>query len=233
MIRIEEKKLDDKNLTSLEYYEFVRNVDFHRSLTAICIETIFFINNKELDLQNLFIYAQIQPFDFWKMINSFVKFDKKMPTTLKEHFLIIEKMIIFGYAWKSGSSMDKLIKNFEDKSKAESIKQEKIESAQNTKCLIKTEIFLNRSEEVFFKKVIYYTASQILDICEMLNLNDNITENVWQTITFILSNETRLLINRNINHLIICSVYAICKSDKIKLNFDDILQKYLKICSNL
>ena len=227
MIRIEEKKLEEKNLNSLDYYEFVRNLEFHRSLTAICIETIFFINNKEMDLQNLFSHAQIQPFDFWKMINSFVKFDKKMPSTLKDHFQIIEKMIIFGYAWKSGSTLDKLIKNFEDKSKHDSIKQEKTENTiqNNAKCLIKTEIFLNRSEEVFFKKVIYYTASQILDICEMLNLNDSITENVWQTITYILSNETRLLINRNLNHLIISSVYAICKNDKIKLNFDDILQK--------
>jgi len=227
MIRIEEKKLDEKHLTSLEYYEFVRNLDFHRSLAAICIETLFFINNKELDLQNLFNVAQIEPFDFWKMINSFVKFDKKMPVSLKEHFYIIEKMIIFGYAWKSGSTLDKLIKSFEEKSKNETSQGSKEGGilSQNSRCLIKTEIFLNRSEEVFFKKVIYYTASQILDICEQLNLTEAITENVWQTLTYILSNETRLLINRNINHLIICSVYVNCKNDRIKLSFDDLLQK--------
>lgn len=226
MIRIEDKKLEEKNLKSQEYYEFVRNLDFHRSLIAICIETIFFINNKELDLQNLFTISKIEPFDFWKMINSFVKFDKKMPLSLKEHFLIIEKMIIFGFAWKAGSSLDKLIKNFEEKSKNDTTKSEKADIfIKNSKLMIKTEIFLNRSEEVFFKKVIYYTAAQILDVCEMLGLNEKITENVWQTITFILSNETRLIINRNINHLIICGVYAICKNDKIKLNFDGILKK--------
>lgn len=221
MIRIEEKKLEEKNMTSLEYFEFVRNLDFHKSLTAICMETIFFINNKEVDIQKLFLYVQVEPFDFWKMINSFVKFDKKMPPSLKEHFLIIEKMILFGYAWKSGSTLDRLIKNFEEKSKNENEQPESFK-----KCLVKTEIFLSHSEEVFFKKVIYYTASQIYDICEVLNLNETITEWVWQTITFILSNETRLLINRNINHLIICSIYGICKNNKIKLNFEDILQKY-------
>lgn len=229
MIRIEERKLEEKNLTSLEYYEFVRNLDFHRSLTAICIETLFFINNKELDLQNLFTIAQIEPFDFWKMINSFVKFDKKMPPSLKEHFYTIEKMIIFGYAWKSGSTLDKLIKSFEEKFKNDDVQEKGAKPAkegQNTaKCFIKTEIFLNRSEEVFVKKVIYYTASQIFEICEKLGLSESIAENVWETLKFILSNETRLLINRNINHLIICSVYVNCKSERIKLNFEDILNK--------
>lgn len=220
MIRIEEKKLEEKNMCSIEYFEFVRNLDFHKSLTAICIETIFFINNKDLDIQNLFNLVQIEAFDFWKMINSFVKYDKKMPLPLKEHFFIIEKMILFGYAWKSGSALDKLIKNFEEKSKND---LEKIESSK--KCLVRTEIFLSHSEEIFFKKVIYYTAAQILDICDVLGLSETITEFVWQTITFILSNETRLLINRNINHLIICSIYGICKNNKIKLNFEEILQK--------
>lgn len=224
MIRAEERKLEGKNMNSLEYYEFVRKVDFHRALTAVCIETLCFINNRELDIQQLFSQAQIEPFDFWKMINSFVKFDKKMPASLKEHFFVIEKMVIFGFAWKSGSPLDRLIKSFEEKSKSEAVQSKEGNSASQ-KCLIKTEIFLNRSEEVFFKKVIYYSAAQILDLCDQLCLSETVMENVWQTLTYILSNETRLLINRNINHLIICAIYVNCKNDRIKINFEDILQK--------
>lgn len=224
MIRIEERKLEEKRLNSLEYYEFVRNIDFHRALTAICIATLFLIVNRELDVQQLFTQAQIEPFDFWKMVNSFVKFDKRMPGSIKEHFYVIEKTIIFGLAWKSGSALDRLIRSFEEKSRAEGQAKEN-QGQGNPKCLIRTEVFLNRSEEVFFKKVIYYTASQILDLCEQLGLSETLTENVWQTLTFILSNETRLLINRDINHLIICSVYANCKNNGIKLHFDDILQR--------
>lgn len=109
MIKTEEKKLESKSISSLTFFDFIQNLNFHRSLVAICIETAFFIVHKNLDFQKLLSFAQIEAFDFWKMINSFIKFDKNMPQAIKDHFLMKEKTIVFNYAWKKGSIVEKLV----------------------------------------------------------------------------------------------------------------------------
>lgn len=111
MIKTEEKKLELKSISSLTYFDFIQNLNFHRSLIAICIETAFFIVHKNLEFQKLLSFAQIEAFDFWKMINSFIKFDRNMPQAIKDHFLMKEKTIVFNHAWKKGSIVEKLVNN--------------------------------------------------------------------------------------------------------------------------
>lgn len=92
--------------------------------------------------------------------------------------------------------------------------------------MIKTEIFIHKAEEIFFKKVVHHTANQIMELCEGLNLGERISENVWQTTVYVLSTETKILIDRDVNQIIICSIYAVCKSFGKKINFEDIIQKF-------
>lgn len=49
-------------------------------------------------------------FDFWKLVNSFIVVDPKMPTPLKRHFRDIEIKIVTDLGWKSDSSVVEFIK---------------------------------------------------------------------------------------------------------------------------
>lgn len=42
-------------------------------------------------------------FDFWKLVNSFIVVDIKMPTPLKRHFRDIEMKIVQELGWKENS----------------------------------------------------------------------------------------------------------------------------------
>ena len=43
--------------------------------------------------------VNIKPFDFWRLMNSFLKFDAQMPRNLMNHFREIEIKIVSEIAW--------------------------------------------------------------------------------------------------------------------------------------
>ena len=61
----------------------------------------------------------------------------------------------------------------------------------------------------------------------MVGLNDNIKEKIWECMKHCLSVETDLLIDRHIDQIILCSIYAVCKMDtQIQITFNKIINQY-------
>lgn len=52
----------------------------------------------------------MKPFDYWRILNSFIKFDPMMPRSLSTHFREVEVKIVTEYAWAIGSPVVELIK---------------------------------------------------------------------------------------------------------------------------
>lgn len=208
MINIEGKKTNETYIQ-----EILLNENFHKSLLAICIETITFIMNySNLQLTKLIENCEIEAFDFWKNITSFIKFDSRMPIPVKEHFLILERKIVFELAWVSGSHIDGIVDKFDlhDKESITHIKKDQ----------------LMYQEEAFFKRLLCHAAFQLNKICEELNLHEGVSEHIWIIIKHILSHEPDLIIDRHIDQLIICTVYCVGKLTKSTMKFKDIIDKY-------
>lgn len=53
----------------------------------------------------------LKPFDYWRILNSFIKFDPYMPKTLSTYFREIEIKIVTEYAWTNGSPVVEIIKD--------------------------------------------------------------------------------------------------------------------------
>ena len=73
---------------------------FLKSVFICALETIFFINNqKDLDIVQILENIELSAFDFWRILNSYIKFDPLMPCGLKNHFREIEIKIVTEMAW--------------------------------------------------------------------------------------------------------------------------------------
>jgi retinoblastoma-like protein 1 len=64
---------------------------------------------------------------------------------------------------------------------------------------------------MFFKRVISVTAEKVHDLCEHLKLESSVVEKVWTVMKMQLSSEPQLLVNRQLDQMIMCAIYGVCK----------------------
>ena len=85
-------------------------IEFHKAAFACAAETILFIyNEQKLVFVQLLKFMDLSVFDFWKLVNSFIVVDPKMPTPLKRHFRDIEIKIVTELGWRSDSPVKDFI----------------------------------------------------------------------------------------------------------------------------
>ncbi len=84
---------------------------------------------------------------------------------------------------------------------------------------------MSQSHELFFKRVLHFTALQVYQLCDLLHLNEKIAEQIWGVMKYILSSEVNLVIGRHVEQLILCAVYGVCKISNSPLKFQDIITK--------
>ena len=89
---------------------------FIKSVFVCAIETIFFIGNVRLmHIEDILMDLSLSAFDFWRILNSFLKFDPLMPRVLTTHFREIEIKIASETAWQNGSPVVEIIKDLNRK----------------------------------------------------------------------------------------------------------------------
>jgi len=253
LLNQEERKTDTPN-----YVEILSNVEFHKSLIACSIETVFFVNNSSsVAFPKLLELCEIQPFEFWRIIGSFAKFDPQIPPPLRNHLQSLELRIIMNLAWKRDSVVHKIVKKFIDESKESEIEtpttineqghspdsqsspdnlraqkstsNSGIQLETSPKKAAKTE--LTHSQELFFKRVLHHTALHIYQLSDLLELKESIAEMVWSVMKYILSSETTLLIDRHIDQIVLSSIYGVCKVLHQPHKFQEIINKYQELPS--
>jgi hypothetical protein len=75
------------------------------------IECVFFINIvKTISIQDTLASLDLKAFDYWRLLNSFIRFDPQMPRTLSTHFREIEIKIVTEIAWVIDSPVSETVK---------------------------------------------------------------------------------------------------------------------------
>jgi hypothetical protein len=86
--------------TNADFSKILSKQIFLKSVLICSIETIFFIDNvRQMQIDDILKSLQMNAFDFWRILNSFVKFDPQMPRVLNNHFREIEIRITSEVAW--------------------------------------------------------------------------------------------------------------------------------------
>lgn len=91
---------------------------------------------------------------------------------------------------------------------------------------------LTLSHELFFKKLLRILGERIYLLCYYLNFKQEQMEFVWEIVKFILSEKIDVLINRHLDHIIICAIFAVSKKTTKKSapkSFSQIFQEYDKL----
>ena len=196
--RVLNKELEKHN--SIE--ELLLNEDFQRGLYSCCLEALLYLHSVvSINFEEVLEISGASAFDFWKVINSFSQFDQNVPQSLRRHFREIEVKIISSLSWKSGSKINKAVKNL-------------ITNSENS---MDTDLFLRR--------LLSHCANRILELCNSLGLAEAIKEEIWAAFKYLLSEKTELLENRHVDHMVICTIYAVCKFHSV-VTFKMIIEKY-------
>ena len=90
---------------------------------------------------------------------------------------------------------------------------------------------LELTYDLFFQRVLHIVSSKILLIAEILSITDDqVKENIWEAMKHCLSVEPELFINRHIDQLLLCTIYAICKMMiPNKYSFNSIISHYIDL----
>ena len=185
--------------------ELALNEDFLRGIFAICLEALLFTHSViSINFEEVIDLSGSNYFDFWKVINSFFQFDSSIPHSLRRHFREIEVKILSCLAWTEGSKVNLYLKDMlnhgEDKS----------------------------DTSLFLKRLLSHCANRILELASALNLSESVKEEIWSTFKYVLSEKTEILVNRHADHLIVCSIYGVCRvSSTIEFRF--IIDKYRQL----
>ena len=112
LLVMEEKKGKNGNVIDL-----LTKDTFHKSIIACCLEIGFFVNNtSNINFEKLFELCDIQSFEFWDIISTFILFDQQIPYPIKKHLHEIEIKILTYLAWKKDSMVHQMIKNIAEES---------------------------------------------------------------------------------------------------------------------
>ncbi len=213
----------------------VRSEEFHKSVFAAAAETILLVYNIEkVRFEDVLETCNLSPFDFWKLIPSLLRFDPALPEPILVHFQEIEKKILAYLGWQKESPVCGVITRLlrQGKAPAEKAGSEK----ENEAGKLAPDGEVQHAYEVFFKKVLELVARMIVDItAEMKVPNETIKEQAWEAMKYCLSVETEMLVERHIVHLVICSIYAVCKLEERRCNctndaykFNSIIMSYIR-----
>lgn len=113
---------------------------------------------------------------------------------------------------------------------SESQSRENYEKSTPVKDSIQKKITL--SQELFFKKCLRLLGERIYLLCYYLNFKQEQMEFVWEIVKFILCEKTDVMINRHLDQIIICSIFAVSKKTTkkgIPKSFSQIFVEYDKL----
>lgn len=85
---------------------------FLKSVLLCAMESVLFVGNvRHLEVYDILKLIDLSAFDYWRILNGFLKFDPQMPKVLINHFREIEIKIVSETAWQSGSPVVEMIKD--------------------------------------------------------------------------------------------------------------------------
>jgi len=249
MLQAEEKRLSG----TANFSTLLSNENFHRSLTACAAECISFsYNSKEsISLVELLNDFALEPFELSIVIESFVQNAIWLNSSLKRHFKNVEESLLDCLAWKKNSILYSKLQN-------SSVPQPPKPGNETPNRQSNPETFGmysprkqpsapkgSYSVQFFFRKMYKLVSRRIQELCYHFNQTQQTTsedpmiismdlmEQVWHIVYYVLNDARSLMVNRHVDHVIMCSMYAVCnKVNRMRLSFKDIIFNYRLICEN-
>uniref|UniRef100_A0A671RQ61 Retinoblastoma-associated protein n=1 Tax=Sinocyclocheilus anshuiensis TaxID=1608454 RepID=A0A671RQ61_9TELE len=231
MLKSEEKRLSVQNFSKL-----LNNAAFHTSLLACALEVVIatyveqsciHYDSVETDLCFPWILDvfQLPAFDFYKVIESFIKAEPTLKHDMMKHLEQCEHVIMESLAWKTDSPLFDLLKQSREEGPGEQAEppatlNQPLHHNHTASCAI-----LNHTtscQQVY--RMAYLRLKTLFS--HLLTSHPELEPIIWTLLQHTLQNEYELMRDRHLDQLIMSAMYAICKVKNVDLRFKTIVTTY-------
>lgn len=221
----EERRLHRQNFGSL-----LGNQCLHRSLIACSI--VASLGCYGCQDRYLFISVlhgiNISPFEYTKSVGSFVMSVEDIPRNVQKFLVKIEEISVECICWQDASVVDYLEKSLAD---IDSLAAGADNSPFRPLDLYDKNVLdsVPYSIIVFFRKLLRIASEKVRDFCSRMQVSNVFEELVLVTVNYALTRHFHLLVNRHVDVIVMCSLYAVSKVAQEHLKFNDIAAFYRQI----
>uniref|UniRef100_A0A4W3H2A0 Retinoblastoma 1 n=1 Tax=Callorhinchus milii TaxID=7868 RepID=A0A4W3H2A0_CALMI len=231
MLKSEEERLSVQNFSKL-----LNNDAFHISLLSCAVEVVMTTYGKRgiqqetcLSFPWILSVFDIKAYEFYKIIESFIKAEQNLTRDMIKHLERCEHRIMESLAWQSGSPLFDVLRQQKEQ-------EEQPEQPEPTINLNQPlQHSSNARQHYFFLICIVCTVYRLAylrlnTLCNKLHLlteYPQLEPVIWTLFQHALQNEYDLMRDRHLDQIMMCSMYAICKvKNYFQLLFKTIVTAY-------
>jgi hypothetical protein len=233
---------EEVRLNTSDFSILLNNENFNKSLVLCAAETVLFAYNRpevinSIDLMKL---LNLEAFELSKVIESFVVHCTWLSPVFKRHMRYVEEKCFDFLSWRETST---LFERLKQESKGESVVSinSVTETPKRKPVVIVTESPVRTEKEkgkspsldFFFRKTFKLIQSRITEMTSFFpKITSEITESIYGVVQYALLNKPHLMMNRHLDQILICSIFAVFRFFKIgsKDLFRDLVYQYKCLC---
>lgn len=256
MLLAEEERLKRASVSS-DFSTLLRHDSFHRSLLACCFEVIAYCY-KIIDLAfpKLLSLFHIHAFDFFKLIESVIRYERTLPVGVTRHLGHIEETILESVGWQEGSPVFALLA---DPAKVRDLlalfrrptqggAKEFMASSALSPPSPAPNMLVSPARPtapatpgrggmggswhslcLFYRKVLGQASRRCWSLCAAIGLRPEVFDQVWRATIELLISHANFIKGRHLDQIILCVIYGVSRVNKVKdVAFRGILEHYRK-----
>uniref|UniRef100_A0A672S9M8 Retinoblastoma-associated protein-like n=1 Tax=Sinocyclocheilus grahami TaxID=75366 RepID=A0A672S9M8_SINGR len=233
-------------------------ITFHTSLLACALEVVMATyvgkwasDSVETDLCFPWILDvfQLPAFDFYKVIESFIKAEPTLKHDMMKHLEQCEHVIMESLAWKADSPLFDLLKQSREEGPGEQAEPpatlnqplhhnhtaadlylspvRQPPATESEPLAPGTKALRSNSLSLFYKKLYRMAYLRLKTLfSHLLTSHPELEPIIWTLLQHTLQNEYELMRDRHLDQLIMSAMYAICKVKNVDLRFKTIVTTY-------
>uniref|UniRef100_A0A9J8AY00 Retinoblastoma 1 n=2 Tax=Cyprinus carpio TaxID=7962 RepID=A0A9J8AY00_CYPCA len=234
-------------------------ITFHTSLLACALEVVMATyvgssDSVETDLCFPWILDvfQLPAFDFYKVIESFIKAEPTLKHDMMKHLEQCEHVIMESLAWKMDSPLFDLLKQSREEGPGEQAEppatlnqplhhnhtaadlylspvrpSRQPPATESEPPAPGTKALRSNSLSLFYKKLYRMAYLRLKTLfSHLLTSHPELEPIIWTLLQHTLQNEYELMRDRHLDQLIMSAMYAICKVKNVDLRFKTIVTAY-------
>lgn len=217
--------------------KLIKNPEFHKTLMALAWECAVSAYGR-YDMRTLWTAMKalgISPFDLFKVMESFIKAFPNLPKALISHMLTCDARLIESLVWTKNSELVQAL--LERKIAVDSASDEGMNSTDDARCETEKQkaLALNKVSnssmckdyllEVAFKRLLNVLSVRTQELLVLLRM-DRLASAVWKCLKHCVWEKWHLLVDRHVDHIMLCCIYAVAKVQQADLLFRDIRWMY-------
>ncbi|XP_070773147.1 retinoblastoma-associated protein isoform X5 [Enoplosus armatus] len=263
MLKSEEKRLSVQNFSKL-----LNDSTFHTSLLACALEVVMATYGESSFKTGGYNYGggcdpaetnvcfpwildvvNLAAFDFYKVIESFIKVDPTLSKDIVKHLETCENLIMERIAWRTGSPLFELLKQEHEGGAAEQVETPASFNQPLQHNHTAADLYLSpmrpglrpptqpagqtprlpksNSLSLFYKKLYRLAYTRLKILCSyLLSSHPELEPIIWTLFQHTLQHEQELMRDRHLDQLMMSAMYAICKVKSVDLRFKTIVTAY-------